>query len=77
MEGREDMRGIRDYLTARTAFTQQLADRKKAGGASTLTASTNQDLAEAWNTVTGYLIERNLPFADVFYRHLENDPLGL
>lgn len=77
MAGRPDMQGIRDYLTARDAFNKQLADRKKAGGASTLNASTNQDLAEAWHSVTGYLIEHNLPFSDVFYRHLENDPLGL
>jgi hypothetical protein len=77
MEGREDMKGIRDYLRAREEFNKALADRKKAGGAATLTASTNQDLAEAWNRVTGYLVERNLPFSAVFYRHLENDPLGL
>lgn len=77
MSGRPDMQGIRDYLTARDQFSQTLADRKKSGGPGTLSASGNQDLAEAWNTVTGYLIERNLAFADVFYRHLENDPLGL
>lgn len=77
MAGRPDMQGIRGYLQARTAFNSALAARKKAGGASTLNASSNQDIAEAWNVVTGHLIESNLAFSAVYYRFLENDPLGL
>ena len=55
-------------------MNKALADRAKQGGAKTLTASSNTDLAETWHNITGYLVEKNLAFGDVFYRHLENDP---
>lgn len=75
---RPDIQGIRTYLQARDAMAAELAKRgQMKNGARTLTASSNSDLAEAWNAITGYLIESNLPFSDVFYRHLENDPVGL
>jgi hypothetical protein len=77
MAGRPDMIGIREYLQVRNVINQQLADRAAKGGAKTLNASTNQDLAETWHNITGYLVEKNLAFGDVFYRYLENDPLGL
>lgn len=75
---RPDIQGISTYLQARDILATQLAKRgEMKNGARTLTASSNTDLAEAWQAVTGYLIESNLPFSDVFYRHLENDPVGL
>lgn len=77
MQGREDMKGITAYLRARDAFTAELAKRKAAGGAATLTASSNAPLAEAWRNVMGKMIQDNLAFSEVYYRYLENDPLGL
>ena len=77
MADREDMKGIREYLAARSMMNKALEDRSKSGGAKTLTASSNTDLASTWQNITGYLVEKNLAFSDVFYRHLENDPLGL
>lgn len=77
MRDREDMRGIREYLSARSMMNKALEDRSKQGGAKTLTASSNSDLAQTWQNITGYLVEKNLAFGEVFYRHLENDPLGL
>lgn len=77
MQGREDMKGIREYLASRDKMTTILASRKKAGGAATLTASSNADLASTWDVITGALVRKNLAFQETFYRHLENDPLGL
>lgn len=78
MQDRDDMKGIRDYLKARDMMTALLTERgKQKNGAKTLNASSNQDLATAWHALTGMLIERSLAFSEVFYHHLENDPLGL
>lgn len=52
-----------------------LEERGAAGGASTLTAARNQDLAQAWRTITAALTERNLAFGALYHRWLENDPL--
>jgi hypothetical protein len=78
MADRPDMQGIREYMKARAGMEALLEDRgSKKNGSKTLSASSNADLKEMWDLTTGLLISRNLPFADVFYRHLENDPLGL
>lgn len=75
---RPDIAGLREYLQVRDVVSAELAKRGKTkNGAKTLNASTNQDIAAAWHITTGSLIERNLAFSDLFYRHLENDPLGL
>ncbi len=49
----------------------------KKNGAKSLTASSNQDLKDTWDMITGSLIERDLNFSNLYYRYLENDPLGL
>lgn len=78
MKDRPDMVGIRDYMEARSLMVATLEERgARKNGSKTLSASSNADLKETWDMMTGLLIAENLPFADVFYRHLENDPLGL
>lgn len=75
---RPDIAGVKSYLEARDVLSSVLAQRgEKKDGAKTLNAVSNQDLADAWNAYTGFLVESNLPFSAVFYRHLENDPVGL
>jgi len=73
--GRPEIQGLATYLRARQAFQGVLAARKAAGGAQTLEAVANQDVAAAWATVVGRLTERNLAFADLYYRWLTNDDL--
>lgn len=75
---RPDIQGVREYLNSRAVMQEILTQRsKQKGGAKTLTAASNEDLKLLWDITVGSLIERNLPFSDVYYRHLENDPLGL
>ena len=68
---RQDMAGLAQYLTLRDAFTAELATRK----AKTLAATSNQDLAELWDSATAALAERNLAFSSLYFRWLERDPL--
>lgn len=72
---RPDIAGLGEYLHARDLLTAELASRAKAGGAKTLTARTNQDLAGVWGAITAALTERNVAFAALYHRWLEFDPL--
>lgn len=72
LQGRDDIAGLREYLDARQVILEELGTRK----AKTLTASANQDLARLWDAITGSLVERNLAFADLYYRWLERDPMA-
>lgn len=74
---REEFQVLKEYLDARTFLNLELNERSTKGGAKTLTASSNQDLKELWDIMTGSLIEKSLPFSALYYRYLENDPLGL
>lgn len=77
LAGRDEIRGLRRYLEARDTILDQLAARKEAGGASTLTAAGNQDLHGLWLNVTSNLTDGNDLFSRLFYRYLERDPLDL
>jgi hypothetical protein len=72
---RDDIRGLRDYLHARDLMVSELRARGEAGGAKTITAAGNTDLANLWQSITGALVEKNLAFSDTYYRYLEHDPL--
>lgn len=72
---RDEFAKLRQYMRARDVFVNALGQRKASGGAATLSAATNTDLAQKWNLVTGKLIEQSLPFADLYYRYLERDQL--
>jgi hypothetical protein len=77
LAGRSEIAGLRDYLQARDLVVDELARRKEAGGASTISAAKNTDLAGLWTQVTTRLTEDNPAFAAVYYRHLERDPLDI
>lgn len=77
LAGRAEIATLRQYLQVRDAFTGELARRKEAGGASTLTAAANTDLAGLWSRVTARLTDSNPAFAQLYYRYLERDPLSL
>lgn len=68
---RPDMQGIRDYLQLRETFVAELRSRK----AKTLSAASNQDLAELWEAAVADLVERNPAFEDTYNRWLTNDPV--
>lgn len=70
---RQDIVGLRDYLRLRGLLLGELAKRP----ASTLTASSNMDLAFLWETLKADLVERNLAFGSLFHRWLTSDPMTL
>ena len=73
--GRDDIRLLSEYLRVRDIFTGELAERAANGGASTLRASGNQDMAAAWEQVTMQMTE-NPTFGDLLWRWLEFDPMS-
>jgi hypothetical protein len=73
---RSDLQGLQQYLGARTAVLQALQARGAGGGAKTLTAKANADLASAWTTVVDNLIEKDTTFGDLYHRYLSRD-LGI
>lgn len=68
---RQEIRVLGDYLTARDLVVSTLKKRE----AKSLTAASNQDLAMVWESVRMSFVDRNLAFADLFYRFLERDPM--
>ncbi|MFD3636170.1 hypothetical protein [Streptomyces sp. NPDC058664] len=73
---RSDLRQLRLYLKARTLVGQELAARKAAGGAGTLKAQANQDLADRWIRFVDTLREEDTRFGDLHSRYLSRD-LGI
>lgn len=70
---RRDIDGLRDYLEARDWVVSELRARDAAGGAKSLAAQRNRDLAAVWAETRGILVRKNPMFADLFYRWLEHD----
>lgn len=77
MQTRPDIQGLEAYLEARQAILQELNRRKTLGGASTLDATANQDLATLWETTVFQILEENVAFGPLYYRYLEGDPVRL
>lgn len=75
MSGRDEIRLLGVYLQGRDAMAAELAARKAAGGAATLTAAANQDLAVLWESITGVIVEQNLSFGALYHRWLSNDKI--
>jgi hypothetical protein len=75
LAGRPDIQAMNEYLTNRAKLQQVLAARKAAGGAITLTAKANADLAAVWSGFIAYLKDRYVQFGDVYSRELENDDM--
>ncbi|MEU1880324.1 hypothetical protein ABZ470_23710 [Streptosporangium sp. NPDC020072] len=72
-----EIRQLAKYLYARDQFLAVLQQRKGAGGASTLTAKANQDLAAQWKLTQLKLAEEDTQFGRIFWRYLSNERLQL
>lgn len=70
---RSDLRTLQNYLAVRSYVTQQLAARKKAGGSGVITAKSNADLLNGWQTIVDGLIESDTRFGDLHSRYLARD----
>ncbi|HYH52141.1 MAG TPA: hypothetical protein VEG38_21575, partial [Acidimicrobiia bacterium] len=77
LAGRPEIAGLRQYLQARQQVVGILAARKAAGGASTISAASNTDLAGIWAQITTQMVDQNPAFSSLFYRYLERDPLDI
>lgn len=73
LRGRDDIQGLTDYLLLREQMKAQLSDRAAQGGAKTLEAQSNADLADIWDDAKMDLLDRNLPFGQLYHRWLEHD----
>lgn len=73
---REEIRMLNDYLGSRSTMIQILQLREAAGGASSLTASSNEDLAFLWESLVGVMLERSTAFTDLYHRRLEREPIS-
>jgi hypothetical protein len=72
-KNRGDLRVLGQYLGGRKALLGMLNDRAKAGGAKTLNANANADLADRWQRFVDNLIESNTAFGDLHSRYLSRD----
>lgn len=70
---RSDLRTLQTYLEARKHVMSALAARKAAGGAGTLKAKANKDLAATWAYLVDGLREQDTRFGDLHSRYLFRD----
>jgi hypothetical protein len=76
LRGRPEIQGLADYMHARDLIQQELAQRaSQKGGAATLAAKSNADLATLWENVVGDIVQDNVSFAQTYNRYLSNDTL--
>jgi hypothetical protein len=75
INSRPDVQAMQEYLANRAKLQQVLAARKRAGGAITLTAQANSDLAAVWAAFVADLKDRYVQFGDIWSRELENDDM--
>jgi hypothetical protein len=73
LRGRDDIQGLTDYLLLREQMKHQLTERAAQGGAKTLEAQSNADLADMWDDVKMDLLDRNLAFSNLYDRWLVHD----
>jgi len=72
---RRDLEPLGEYLDFRDFVVQELEDRNSEGGSASLDSAENEDLAQLWEAYTVDLVEKNLAWADLFHRYLDNDPV--
>lgn len=70
---RSDLRRLQEYLAGRKAVLALLSQRDAAGGAKTLGAKANADLATVWGRYVDGLIESDTRFGDLYHRYLSRD----
>ena len=73
-DGREDIEQLKRYLEMRGSVERALAARKAAGGSGQLDASSNQDIATAWDTWRLGWAD-NPAAGDLFFRWFEFDSI--
>lgn len=73
--GRDDIQGLADYLVMRDEFKAELRTRDEGGGAKTLKAKSNSDLMDLWSQSVFDLKSRNISFASLYDRYLQQDDL--
>lgn len=74
-EGRAGWSSLAEYLAARRQIVAELDRRNAAGGSAVMTAQSNDDLRVMWGLIKRKLTERDLAFADIHSRWLDNDNL--
>lgn len=74
---RPDVDGLVEYLDIRDQVLGELNRRKQIGGASTLDAMENQDLAGLWDSAVQQILDQNIAFVPLYYRYLEGDPVRM
>lgn len=79
LDGRTDIEGLRAYLISRAKLQEELQARQAAGlvESDSLSATENADLKMGWDSYTRELVSRNLLFAEIFHRYLDNDDLSV
>lgn len=71
---RSDLRQLQTYLAGRQALMQELQARGATkGGAKSLKAKANADLAQNWARFVDSLIEQDTRFGDLHHRYLSRD----
>jgi hypothetical protein len=75
LQHRRDIESMASYLQIREKVRTVLQARLKAGGAGSLSANANADVAAFWSQFTAHLVSRDIVFGDVFTRSLEADDL--
>lgn len=73
--GRDGWGTFAEYLSARRTIVAELDRRAATGGSATMSARSNDDLRVTWSMVKSQLTERDLAFADIHSRWLDNDNL--
>jgi hypothetical protein len=73
LRNRDDIRGLAEYLILRDQTELELARRAAEGGAKTLRAKANADLAQQFNDSVFALKDSNLSFGDLWTRFLSHD----
>lgn len=72
--GRDDIRGLAEYLLMRDEFVGELQYRADTdSGPKSITAEDNIDLYDQWQIGVSSILSRNLSFAPLYYRYLELD----
>lgn len=66
---------VREWYDARQELGQLLLDRKREGGSSNITASSNEDLLMMWETMIAEKKRANIKFAEFHNRFLDYDTL--
>jgi hypothetical protein len=69
--GRREIEGLASYLELRDTMISALGTINEAGGAATLTATSNQPLREVWDALVLELLDQYPEFGEIYYRRLE------